>query len=54
MYHFDTYNVFLAIAKNIPQQLMTGFVVQRHICSIQRVLKCARRDFYANLMITVK
>ncbi len=24
--NFDPYNVFLAIATNIPQQLMTGFV----------------------------
>ncbi len=31
MYYFDPYNVYLAIAKNIPQQLKTGFVVQGHI-----------------------
>ncbi len=30
--HFDPYNVFLAIATNIPVLLMTGFVVQGHIC----------------------
>ncbi len=29
-YHFDPYNVFLAIATNIPQRLKTGFVVQGH------------------------
>ncbi len=29
--NFDLYNVFLAIATNIPQQLKTGFVVQSHI-----------------------
>ncbi len=29
-YNFDPYNVFLAIATNIPQQLKTGFVVQGH------------------------
>uniref|UniRef100_A0A8C2GKB0 Myomesin 1a (skelemin) n=1 Tax=Cyprinus carpio TaxID=7962 RepID=A0A8C2GKB0_CYPCA len=29
--NFDPYNVFLAIAKNIPQLLKTGFVVQDHI-----------------------
>jgi len=28
--HFDPYNVFLAIALNIPQQLKTGFVVPGH------------------------
>ncbi len=28
---FDPYNVFLAIATNIPQRLKTGFVVQGHI-----------------------
>ncbi len=28
--HFDPYNVFLAIATNIPQRLKTGFVVQGH------------------------
>ncbi len=31
MAHFDPYNVFLAIATNIPQRLKTGFVVQGHI-----------------------
>ncbi len=30
MYHFDPYNVLLAIATNIPVRLMTGFVVQGH------------------------
>ncbi len=30
--HFDPYNVLLAIATNIPVLLMTGFVVQVHIC----------------------
>ncbi len=29
--NFDPDNVLLAIAKNIPEQLMTGFVVQGHI-----------------------
>ncbi len=29
--NFDPYNVFLAIATNIPVLLMTGFVVQGHI-----------------------
>ncbi len=28
---FDPYNVFLAIASNIPVRLKTGFVVQDHI-----------------------
>ncbi len=32
--HFDPYNVLLAIASNIPVLLMTGFVVQGHICSV--------------------
>ncbi len=32
MDNFDPYNVFLAIATNIPVRLMTGFVVQGHIC----------------------
>ncbi len=31
MDNFDPYNVFLAIATNIPQQLMTGFVVLGHM-----------------------
>ncbi len=31
--NFDPYNVFLAIATNIAQQIKTGFVVQGHICS---------------------
>ncbi len=30
--YFDPYNVFFAIAINIPQWLKTGFVVQCHIC----------------------
>ncbi len=29
--NFDPYNVFLAIATNIPVQLMTGLVLQGHI-----------------------
>ncbi len=29
--HFEPYNVFLAIATNIPQRLKTAFVVQGHI-----------------------
>uniref|UniRef100_A0A673NRB8 Sialin n=1 Tax=Sinocyclocheilus rhinocerous TaxID=307959 RepID=A0A673NRB8_9TELE len=33
IYNFDPYNVFLAIAKNIPQRLKTGFVLQGHIFS---------------------
>ncbi len=28
---FGSYNVFLVFATNIPQRLMTGFVVKRHI-----------------------
>ncbi len=28
--NFDPYNVFLAIATNIPQRLKTGFVLQGH------------------------
>ncbi len=31
MYNFDPYNVLLAIATNIPQRLMTAFVLQDHI-----------------------
>ncbi len=31
IYNFDPYNVFFAIATNIPQRLKTGFVVQGHI-----------------------
>ncbi len=29
--HFDQYNVFLAIAINIPQRLKTGFVIRDQI-----------------------
>ncbi len=29
--HFDQYNVFLAIAINIPQRLKTGFVIPDQI-----------------------
>ncbi len=31
MDNFDSYNVLLAIATNIPVLLMTGFVLQGHI-----------------------
>ncbi len=34
IYHFDPCNVLLAIATNIPQRLMTGFVVQGHLREI--------------------
>ncbi len=30
MDNFDPYNVFLAIATNIPQRLKTGFLLQGH------------------------
>ncbi len=29
--NFDPYNIFLAIATNIPQRLKTGFVLQGHV-----------------------
>ncbi len=32
MYNFDPYNVFLAIATNIPVLLKPGFVLQGHMC----------------------
>ncbi len=32
MYNFDSYNVLLAIATNIPVLLMTAFVLQGHKC----------------------
>ncbi len=31
MYNFDSYNVFLAIATNIPQRLKTIFIIQGHM-----------------------
>ncbi len=31
IYNFDPFNIFLAIATNIPQRLKTGFVLQGHI-----------------------
>ncbi len=34
MYNFDSYNVLLAIATNIPVLLMTAFVLQRHISGV--------------------
>ncbi len=45
MYNFDPYNVFLAIATNIPVLLiMTAFVLQGHIYAFypskQNILKC--------------
>ncbi len=32
MYNFEPYNVLLAVATNIAVLLMTGFVLQGHIC----------------------
>ncbi len=32
--NFDPYNVFLAIAINIPQRLKTAFVLQGHVYTI--------------------
>ncbi len=32
--NFDPYNVLLAIATNIPVLLMTGFVLQGHVCQL--------------------
>ncbi len=34
--NFDPYYVFLAIATNIPELLMTGFVFQSHISAFVR------------------
>ncbi len=31
MYNFDSYNVLLSIATNIPVLLMTAFVLQGHV-----------------------
>ncbi len=39
MYNFDPYNVFLAIATNIPQRLKTVFVLQGHICICEVIRK---------------
>ncbi len=37
MYNFNPCNVFLAIAKNTPLQLKTGFVVQGHIFNLVKI-----------------
>jgi len=34
MYNVDPYNVFLAIATNIPQRLQTAFVLQGHVLEL--------------------
>ncbi len=51
IYNFDPYNVFLAIATNIPERLKTGFVVQGHIYLIQLsdlfCLTCTDESFYS-------
>ncbi len=39
MYNFDSYNVFLVIATNIPVLLMTAFVLQEHLYRIFFVSK---------------
>ncbi len=48
MDNFDPYNVFLAIATNIPQRLKTGFVLQGHIFH-STILS----DFIKNILICV-
>ncbi len=37
MYNFDSYNVLLSIATNIPVLLMTAFVLQGHMCQTASV-----------------
>ncbi len=47
MYNFDSFNVLLSIATNIPQRLKTASVLQGHILStvlILNVLKLSRCD----------
>ncbi len=34
MYNFDSYNVLLVIATNIPVLLLTAFVLQGHILTV--------------------
>ncbi len=38
MYNFDSYNVLLAIATNIPALLMTAFVLQSHMYILYLVI----------------
>ncbi len=35
MYNCNPYNVLLAIATNIPQQLKTGFVVHARVTNVK-------------------
>ncbi len=50
MDNFDPYNVFLAIATNIPQQFKTGFVLQGHICAILLICRACFVCFIENLV----
>ncbi len=43
IYNFDPHNLLLAIATNIPMQLMTGFVVQGHKCQKLFILYSKKR-----------
>ncbi len=48
-YNFDPYNVFLAIATNIPQRLKTGFVVQGHKYYLKQFFKyCFFFSFFSS------
>ncbi len=38
MYNFDSYNVLLSIATNIPVLLMTAFVLQGHTYHFEGIL----------------
>ncbi len=42
MYNFEPYNVFLAIATNIPQRLKTASVLQGHRCQVKSEVKWLR------------
>ncbi len=45
-YNFDPYNVFLAIATNILQCLMTAFVLLSHIFKYLDVCKMLQQMFF--------
>ncbi len=49
MYLFDTYNVFLAIATNIPVLLMTAFVLQGHILVLFTAMNRLKSDLNSTL-----
>ncbi len=52
--NFDPYNIFLAIATNIPVQLKTGFVVLGHKCAFKIRSPYSENDLKMCALTTIR